>query len=82
MHRCVGRTIAMLILDFMKLVVSEQDFPDFLARRPARILASFPSTPSHETTKGEKWRRWSRQAWRIVSLVAAGIGSVVRMSFC
>ena len=27
-------------------------------------LASFPSTPSHETTKGDKWRLWSWQAWR------------------
>ena len=37
MHRCVARTIARLILDFMKFVVSEEDFPDFWARRPARF---------------------------------------------
>ena len=31
-HRCVARTIALLILDFMKFIVSQEDFPDFLAR--------------------------------------------------
>ena len=35
MHRCVARTIAMLILD---LIVSEKDFPDFLPRRPATFF--------------------------------------------
>ena len=58
MQRCVARTIAMLILDFMKFEVSEKDFPDFLERLPARFcrtdLASFPSIPSQETTEGEK----------------------------
>ena len=48
MHSCVARTIARLILDFMKFVVSEEDFPDFWARPPARFCrattASFPST--------------------------------------
>jgi hypothetical protein len=39
-----------------------------LPRLPARLcnttLASFPSTPSHEITKGEKSRRSPWQAWR------------------
>ena len=43
-------------------------FPIVLARLPAGFcsttLASFPSTPSHETTKGQKRRRWYRQTWR------------------
>ena len=29
MHRCVARTIAMLIRDFMKFEYTEKDFPDF-----------------------------------------------------
>ena len=50
------RAIAMLILDFIKFVVSEKDFPDFLARGVLQgfvVLYDlgfiFPSsTPSHE----------------------------------
>ena len=33
-------TIEMLIFDFMKFEVSEQDFPDFLARLPARFCSA------------------------------------------
>ena len=36
----------------------------FLGEASCKVtLVSFPSTPSHETTKGEMWRRWSRQDW-------------------
>ena len=41
-------TMAMLIVDIMKFEVSEQDFPDFMVRLPARFCsttwASFPCT--------------------------------------
>ena len=37
---CVTHTIAMLILAFMKFEVSELDFPDFLARRPAKFCSA------------------------------------------
>ena len=38
------RTIAMLILDFMKIELSEKDFPDFLAMLPARFCSTFKTT--------------------------------------
>ena len=53
-----ARTIEMLILDFMKFVVLEEDFPDFLARRPARFcsttVASFPIPLHHMKPQRER----------------------------
>ena len=39
MHIFVALTIAIPILHFMKFEVPEKDFPDFLARLPARFVA-------------------------------------------
>ena len=63
-HICVVRTIAMLILHFLKFrnrtfLISWRGFLQ-------GCLASLPSTSSHDTTKGHKLRRWSRQAWMYV----------------
>ena len=57
-RRCVALTIARLILDFIKSEVSENDlisWQGFLQCFEYH-LASFPSTPSHETKKKRRVR--------------------------
>ena len=63
-QRYVARAIAMLILDFMKFEVLEKDFPDYLARLPARFCRSTLAALHHMKPQREKsdgvLRSWER----------------------
>ena len=55
MRRCVARTIAMLILEFMKFEVAELDFPDFLRGfMQGFVVLGFMS--KHSVTRNHKGR--------------------------
>ena len=56
MRRCVARTIAMLILEFMKFAVAELDFPDFLPRLHARFCGTWLHFQALRPTKPQRAR--------------------------
>ena len=64
-HWWEARMIAMLIRDRTIPATTEYGFCHFSAKRIdsclSRFLASLPSSPSEETTKGVKDRRWLKQ---------------------